>query len=126
MVDFKSCGRFVFASVVSILLALAACPGEAVELERASLQASSSGSLEAERTPLLSPQCAARDLRVVVFIEAHGEVGDIAPDVLYRAFISQLEARDTCYAGRVEAALDQYDRILGFAPVVSQRKEQGR
>jgi hypothetical protein len=57
-------------------------------------------------------ECASRDLRIVISIEAHGEAQDVSADKLADAFFTRINARKACAAGRVEAALATYDSIV--------------
>ncbi|WP_315838381.1 hypothetical protein [Bradyrhizobium prioriisuperbiae] len=61
--------------------------------------------------PALLPRCAARDLRLVTAIEAHGEAQDIPGETLYATFAALIRARAACEAGRADEALALYDRL---------------
>jgi hypothetical protein len=63
-------------------------------------------------------QCAARDLRIVISIEAHGEAQDVPADQLADAFFTLINARNACAAGRIDEALARYDSIV-LAPDTS-------
>jgi hypothetical protein len=65
----------------------------------------------AESAPVLSPICAAADLRFMTLIEAHGEAQDVAAETLAQAFFTVMEARKACNQGRVEAAIKLYEGI---------------
>jgi hypothetical protein len=64
-----------------------------------------------ESAAVVSPLCAAADVRLVTLIEAHGEAQDIAAETLAKAFFTVMEARKACNRGEVEAALELYDSI---------------
>jgi hypothetical protein len=59
-----------------------------------------------------TPACARYDLRVIAFIEQHGEAGDIPTAVLAEAGRAHLQARLNCLLGNEAIALAMYDRIL--------------
>ncbi len=62
--------------------------------------------------PVGMTQCAARDLRIVISIEAHGEAQDVPGDKLADAFFTLINARKACAAGRSDEALATYDSIV--------------
>jgi hypothetical protein len=69
------------------------------------------GALVAESATVVSPICAAADLRLVTLIEAHGEAQDVAPEILAQAFFAAVEARKACNQGQVETAIKLYESI---------------
>jgi hypothetical protein len=69
------------------------------------------GATAVDSTTLLSPLCAAADLRFMTLIEAHGEAQDVAAETLARAFLVVLEARKACNEGQVEAGIKLYESI---------------
>lgn len=73
--------------------------------------AAAGGATAAESRTLLSPVCAAVDLRFMTLIEAHGEAQDVAAETLAQAFLVVLEARKACNEGRVEAGIKLYESI---------------
>jgi hypothetical protein len=73
--------------------------------------AASGGAVVAESATVVSPICAAADLRLVTLIEAHGEAQDVAPEILAQAFFTVVEARKTCNQGQVETAIKLYESI---------------
>src|SRR5215467_8482495 len=77
----------------------------------ASIFLSTGGALVAESATVVSPICAAADLRLVTLIEAHGEAQDVAPEILAQAFFTVVEARKTCNQGQVESAIKLYESI---------------
>jgi hypothetical protein len=58
------------------------------------------GPTVAESATVVSPICAAADLRFVTLIEAHGEA-----EILAQAFFTVMEARKACNQGRIESAI---------------------
>jgi hypothetical protein len=66
-------------------------------------------------------RCAARDLKIVLLIEAHGEAQDVPAEELRQAFFTMAEARAACAAGRTDEALAIYDGI-SIVPTQSARK----
>jgi hypothetical protein len=85
-------GAIRFCAAASICLAAGAMAGQ-------------------EDTTVVSPRCAAADVRLVTLIEAHGEAQDVAAETLAKAFFTVMEARKACNRGEVEAALELYDSI---------------
>ena len=71
--------------------------------------------------PVDTTQCALRDLRLVMSIEAHGEAQDVPADKLAGAFFAMMNARRACAAGRIDEALAIYDSIV-IAPAQSARE----
>jgi hypothetical protein len=69
------------------------------------------GALVAESATVVSPICAAADLRLITLIEAHGEAQDVAAETLAQAFFTVVEARNTCNQGQVESAIKLYESI---------------
>jgi hypothetical protein len=66
--------------------------------------------------------CAARDVKVVMLIEDHGEANDIAPEQLAKAFLTQMDARVACSNDHVEDGITLYNDILrALGPMLSQR-----
>jgi hypothetical protein len=66
----------------------------------------------AEGAVTIAPECAAKELRVVTWIEQHGEAGDVPSGHLAEAAFAMFDARAACRAGRVTEALAGYERIL--------------
>jgi len=77
----------------------------------------------AEQPPVLSPECAMREVKAITLIEDHGEAGDVASEKLGEAGLTLLTARMTCYQGRVKEALALYDQILSLGPVQGRRSQ---
>jgi hypothetical protein len=69
------------------------------------------GALVAESATVVSPICAAADLRLITLIEAHGEAQNVAAEILTQAFFTVVEARKTCNQGQVESAIKLYESI---------------
>ena len=68
----------------------------------ASICLAMAGPTVAESATVVSPICAAADLRFVTLIEAHGEAQDVAAEILAQAFFTVMEARKACNQGRIE------------------------
>jgi len=69
------------------------------------------GATAAESATVVSPICAAADLRLTTLIEAHGEAQDVAPEILAQAFFTVMEARKACHQQLVEEAIKLYESI---------------
>jgi hypothetical protein len=63
--------------------------------------------------PKPTPDCAARDLKLLSQIEQHGQRQDVAGDKLFAAFLTMLDARSACAAGRTAEATALYDSAFG-------------
>ena len=77
----------------------------------ASICLAMAGPTVAESATVVSPICAAADLRFVTLIEAHGEAQDVAAEILAQAFFTVMEARKACNQGHVESAIKLYESI---------------
>jgi hypothetical protein len=77
----------------------------------ASICLATAGATAAESATVVSPICAATDLRLTTLIEAHGEAQDVAPEILAQAFFTVMEARKTCHQEQVEEAITLYESI---------------
>ena len=77
----------------------------------ASICLAMAGPTVAESATVVSPICAAADLRFVTLIEAHGEAQDVAAEILAQAFFTVMEARKACNQGRIELAIKLYESI---------------
>jgi uncharacterized protein YjiS (DUF1127 family) len=69
------------------------------------------GTTVAESATIVSPICAAADLRLITLIEAHGEAQDVAAEILAQAFFTVMEARKACNQGHVEPAIELYASV---------------
>jgi uncharacterized protein YjiS (DUF1127 family) len=69
------------------------------------------GATAAESATVVSPICAAADLRLTTLIEAHGEAQDVTPEILAQAFFTVMEARKACHQEQVEEAIKLYESI---------------
>jgi hypothetical protein len=87
----------------------------------ASICLAADGATATASTTLLSPICAAVDLKFMTLIESHGEAQDVAAETLARAFLTVLEARKACNEGQVEAGLKLYESIP-LGPGMSRRQ----
>ena len=63
-------------------------------------------------------ECALKETEIITFLEDHGEADDLPHDQLARAGLTLMEARMTCYEGRVSEALALYNRVLDLGAVV--------
>jgi len=77
----------------------------------ASICLATAGATVAESATVVSPICAAADLRLTTLIEAHGEAQDVAPEILAQAFFTVMEARKACHQNQVEEAIKLYESI---------------
>jgi hypothetical protein len=59
-----------------------------------------------------SLECAHREVQVITLIEDHGSKQDVSSDKLAEAGLKMLQARATCYEGRVAEAVALYDSIM--------------
>jgi hypothetical protein len=67
----------------------------------------------ADRTVMA--RCAAREIPLITDIERAGESQSVPGEQVYRAFVTMLEARALCTAGRLDDALALYDQALPAA-----------
>lgn len=68
-----------------------------------------------------APECAAREVKAITLIEDLGQTPDMSSDRLATAGLKMLDAREACYAGRVDEALATYHGILTLRPVLADR-----
>jgi hypothetical protein len=72
-----------------------------------------------------APECAARDLEVVILIEQQGQGEEVASERVAHEAMTMMLAREVCAAGRVNEAIAIYDSIIGallpMFPMLSQR-----
>jgi hypothetical protein len=87
----------------------------------ASICLATDGATATESTAMLSPICAAADLRLMMLIEAHGEAQDVSAETLSQAFLTVLEARKACNGGQAEAGIKLYESIP-LGPGMSRRQ----
>jgi hypothetical protein len=71
-----------------------------------------------EPATVFAKDCALKETEIITFIEDHGEAEDVSQDRLARAGLTLMEARTTCYDGRVSEALALYNSILDLGAVV--------
>jgi hypothetical protein len=74
--------------------------------------------IASEPATMFAKDCALKETEIITFIEDHGEADDVSPDRLARAGLTLMEARTTCYQGRVRDALALYNSILDLGSVV--------
>jgi uncharacterized protein YjiS (DUF1127 family) len=65
----------------------------------ASICLMTAGTTVAQSATVVSPICAAADLRLITLIEAHGEAQDVAAEILAQAFFTVMEARKVLQSG---------------------------
>jgi len=68
--------------------------------------------------------CAARDMQLLMLIEARESANDISPEMLNDAMLSMMHARMVCHEGHVTDALALYDSVtqsLSASTVLSGR-----
>jgi len=71
-----------------------------------------------------APECAARDLEVVILLEQHGQGEEVASERVAHAAMTMLLAREVCAAGRVDEALAVYDSVINaLRPMLSQHRQ---
>jgi len=69
-------------------------------------------------------QCAARDLQILMTIEARENTGTVAAEKLIEAIGEMIHARIVCHQGRVLDALALYDAIdESLQPILSGRAQ---
>jgi hypothetical protein len=67
-------------------------------------------------------QCAKRDLQAFLQIERHGEIGDVDPARVGKAFVTMLEARHLCNQHRVPEAFALYDGLFTDSMATTAKK----
>lgn len=70
----------------------------------------------AEAVVIFDRRCALKDVAVMVLIERHGEIGELAADELAQAWETLLDARTACSDGRVSDGLALYQSVLDLGP----------
>jgi hypothetical protein len=105
------------------VLGLVAVALIAVKLDKVQSQLAKFGptSEAAAATPVGSPVCAVRDIKVVTLIDDAGEAGAVPSERLTEAFLTLMKARELCSAGRVAEAIAVYDSVT-FAPAQAAAK----
>jgi len=105
----------VYAAVAFALVALVIAPGgtagDFVRADVARRPASAllvSDAVAAE--PSVMARCARRELKLITDIERAGESQAMPGEQVYRAFVTMLDARALCAAGRLDDALALYDK----------------
>jgi hypothetical protein len=71
--------------------------------------------------PSVMARCARRELTLITDIERAGESQAVPGEQVYRAFVTMLDARALCAAGRLDDALALYDKAA-IEPVQSAAK----
>jgi hypothetical protein len=77
-----------------------------------------------EESVTFSPECAHREVQVITLIEDHGQKEDVPSDKLAEAGLKMLEARMTCYEGRVSEATKLYDSIMDSLRTAASRPQR--
>lgn len=88
--------------LTSVLLAVGACFVLKVTAPRAT----------AAQDNVFARVCAEREIKAITSLEDHGIANDVPTDQLSAAGLMMLEARMTCYAGKVDEALALYQRLI--------------
>jgi hypothetical protein len=56
--------------------------------------------------------CTEQEVKAITSLEDHGIANDVPADQLGAAGLTMLEARSTCYAGKVDEALALYQSVI--------------
>ena len=88
--------------LTSIVLAVCAC----VALKATALRATAAPDNAFARV------CAEQEVKAITALEDHAIASDVPSDRLSAAGLMMLDARMTCYAGRVGEALTLYQRVI--------------
>ena len=88
--------------LTSILLAVGACLVLNVTAPRAT----------AAQDNVFARVCAEQEVKAIMSLEDHGTANDVPADQLGAAGLIVLEARSTCYAGKVDEAVALYQRAI--------------
>lgn len=102
-----------------LLVSAALIVGLVAVITQHGVPALTTGAMAQEQTRQFAKECVLKDIAVITLIEDHGGANDLPADRLAAAGLAMLQARSTCYAGRVEEALTLYDSILALGPVAS-------
>src|SRR5262245_22299410 len=70
--------------------------------------------LRVEKGATIPRGCPARDLAVMIMIEALGRDGAVGGEVLHGALLMAFDARELCLAGRPSSAFAKYDGALAM------------
>jgi hypothetical protein len=102
----------VYAVVSLVVVALVAAPGNAPTdvARRPAPGLLVSEAVAAE--PNVMAHCARRELTLITDIERAGESQTVPGEQVYRAFVTMLDARALCSAGRLDDALALYDKAV--------------
>ena len=111
----------VYAAVSFALVALVVlpshAPNESARRPAPALLVSDAAAAE----PSMMARCARRELTLITDIERAGESQTVPGEQVYRAFVTLLDARALCAAGRLDDALALYDKAA-IEPVQSAAK----
>jgi hypothetical protein len=115
----------VYAAVAFALVALVVAPSGTPGDLRADLARRPASALlvsdAAAAEPSVMARCARRELTLITDIERAGESQSVPGEQVYRAFVTMLDARALCAAGRLDDALALYDKAA-IEPVQSAAK----
>jgi hypothetical protein len=70
----------------------------------------------AEAVVKFDRQCAHKDIAAMILIEDHGNIGELPPDELAKAWQTLLDARTACSEGHVSDAIELYQTVLDLGP----------
>ena len=66
--------------------------------------------------------CAEQEIKAITSLEDHAIANDVPSDQLGAAGLMMLEARLTCYAGKVDEALALYQRVIDLKGPVTKKQ----
>ena len=98
--------------LTSMLLAVCAC----IVLKVAGTRAT------AAQDNIFARVCAEQEVKAITSLEDHGAAKDVPDDQLSAAAFTMLEARLTCYAGKVDEALALYQRVIDLKSHVAKKQ----
>jgi hypothetical protein len=106
------CGYAALFALVGLSI-LARVPGAQLQAAKQARETPpASGSFDALASGVPNHAlCAARDLKLIAQLNKHGEAQDVPASDLRSAFLTLVDARKICFAGRVEEALALYDGV---------------
>jgi hypothetical protein len=110
---YRVVGGFYAAIALVVVVTIALMRSDGAQLAKIG---AAGGAVAADRSG--AARCAARDLRLVIALEAAGEAHALPGEQLAGIFFTMVKARDLCRAGRVAEAIAVYDGIR-FGPVQS-------
>jgi hypothetical protein len=66
--------------------------------------------------------CAEQEVKAITSLEDHGIANDVPADQLGAAGLMMWQARETCYAGKVDEALALYQRVIDLESYVAAKQ----